>query len=117
MEKTPEKVEKKNKGGHPKGLANVSTRDRNRLIANAQIKPLQVLMDTLAHRWTESQACNDPEEKKALELAACAVAEKVAPYLHPKLQATTLKGDPSAPVSFVVSLPSAEELRKAVRGE
>ena len=116
MDKT-EKSGAKSKGGRPKGLAHVATRDRNRLIANSKIKPLQVLMDVMASRWEEAQAAKDPATRKELELAACQVAEKVAPYLHPKLQATTLKGDAANPVSFVLSLPTAEELRKAVRGE
>lgn len=87
------------------------------MILKAKVKPLDVLMQTMANRWTEAEAASDPEERKALELAACGVAEKVAPYLHPKLQATTLKGDPSAPVSFTLSLPGAEVLRAAVRGD
>ncbi len=116
MSATNEKVQPKRRGRKP-GIANVSTRNRNRLIANAEVKPLQVLMDTMAARWHEAQACADPDQRKALELAACSVAEKVAPYLHPKLQATTLKGDPGALVSFVLNLPSADELRKSVRGE
>ena len=48
---------------------------------------------------------------------AVAVAAQVAPYLHPKLQATTLKGDSAAPLSFTLSLPSADALRSAIRGD
>lgn len=103
--------------GRKPGLANVTTRNRNRLIANAEVQPLQVLMSTMAERWNAAKEAKRPQDRARLQQEACAVAEKVAPYLHPKLQATTLKGDPSAPVSFVLSLPTAEELRKAVRGE
>lgn len=48
-------------------------------------------------------------------LTAAAIAEKLAPYFHPRLTATKVTGDPEAPV--VVQTRSAADLRKLVRGE
>ena len=93
------------------------TRERNRMIAQNSVKPLQVMMDSLADSWKYAQAIEDPIERIKAQQAACLVAEKVAPYLHPKLQATTLKGDPSAPLSFTVSLPDSALLFAAIRGK
>ncbi len=100
-------------GTHPKGLA---TRERARALAQAEVKPLAVLLETMAERWNGAKAAKTPKTRAKLQNEACAVAEKVAPYLHPKLQATTLKGDGENLVSFVLNLPDCEELRKAIRG-
>jgi len=106
----------KGAGGRPKDTG-LQTKARNRLIAQAEVKPLQVLMDTMTNRWKAAQAATVPKTKARLENEACQVAEKVAPYLHPKLQATTLKGDPSAPLGFVLSLPDSATLKAAIRGK
>ena len=117
MDKTREKLAKPpSVRGAPKGTG-VNIRTRNRLIAQSEVKPLQVMMDSLADSWKYAQAIQDPIERLKAQQAACLVAEKVAPYLHPKLQATTLKGDPSAPLSFAVSLPDSLLLMAAVRGK
>jgi hypothetical protein len=84
-------------------------------LAQAEVKPLDVLLQTMAKRWKDSQSALDPDERAKLEQEACAVAEKVAPYLHPKLQATTIKGDADAPL-FSISLPASDALRAMVRG-
>ncbi len=104
------------KGGRARE-SKLPSRERNRLIAQNNIKPLQVMMDSLADSWKYAQAIEDPAERLKAQQAAVCVAEKVAPYLHPKLQATTLKGDPSAPLSFAVSLPDSLLLMAAVRGK
>ena len=94
------------------------TRERNRLIAQANIKPLTVMMDLLAERYKAAQAITDDPEGRAKAMdSALLVAEKVAPYLHPKLQATTIKGDADNPLSFAVSLPDSLLLMAAIRGK
>ena len=104
------------KGGKPGTGVNV--RVRNRLITQSEVKPLNVMMELLAERYKAAQAIqDDPGARDKAMDQALAVAEKVAPYLHPKLQATTLKGDPSAPLSFAVSLPNSLLLMAAVRGK
>ena len=105
-----------NPNGRKPGQLGVSKRERARLIAQSEVKPLSVMMEILAERWKAAVAAEDPETRKALQNESMVVAEKVAPYLHPKLQATTLKGETDNPLSFVMSLPSADELRRHVRG-
>jgi len=94
------------------------TRARNKVFQEAAVKPLNVMMETLAERWKLAQAIQDDPEARAKALnEAVAVAEKVAPYLHPKLQATTIKGDADNPLSFAVSLPDSLLLMAAIRGK
>jgi len=103
--------------GRPKG-SRTSTRaslERAKVLAQADIKPLTVLMETMAERWRAAQLL-EGEERAKVQSEACAVAEKVAPYLHARLQATTIKGDADAPLSFTVSLPASDALRAMIRG-
>jgi predicted component of type VI protein secretion system len=107
----------RNRGGAKKGTG-VNVRVRNRLITQSEVKPLNVMMELLAERYKAAQAITDDQEarQKAMD-SALAVAEKVAPYLHPKLQATTIKGDADNPLSFAVSLPDSLLLMAAIRGK
>lgn len=105
------------KGARGQRDSKLPTRERNRLIAQSKVKPLTVLMETMADRWERATAAKTPKTRDKLQNEACAVAEKVAPYLHPKLQATTLKGDEKNPLGFVLSLPTAEILKAAIRGK
>ncbi len=114
---TPSSARPKLKRGRKPGSVGQARRERARLIAQSEVKPLGVLMETMANYWNRSKAATKPAQADRLRKEACAVAEKVAPYLHPKLQATTVKGDEQNPLAFVVSLPGMEELRKAIRGE
>jgi len=102
--------------GSGKGMPAITTRVRNRALAQAEVKPLDVLLQTMAERWISAQAAVDPEERARLLDSACQVARDVAPYLHPKLQATTIKGDQDSPLSFTVSLPASDALRAMIRG-
>jgi hypothetical protein len=94
------------------------TRARNKVFQQSEVKPLNVMMELLAERYKTAQAItDDPEARTKAMDQALAVAEKVAPYLHPKLQATTIKGDADNPLSFAVSLPDSLLLMAAVRGK
>lgn len=117
MSDEPDKNPPKRRMGRPPHSAGHATRERNRALTNADVKPLQVLLETMAARWNASKEATSPEEREKLRDQACAVARDVAPYFHPKLQATTLKGEGDNPVKFVLDLASSDELRKAVRGE
>jgi hypothetical protein len=100
------------------GKSGLPTRERNRVIQQATIKPLNVMMELLEERYKAAQAItDDPDARAKAQDAALSVARDVAPYLHPKLQATTIKGDPSAPLSFAVSLPDSLLLMAAIRGK
>lgn len=102
--------------GAPKG-SGVNVRERNRLIAQTKCKPLDVMLEVMAERYEAAKTAKSTSARTKAQHDAVAVAAQVAPYLHPKLQATTLKGDPSAPVSFVLSLPDTATLRAAIRGK
>ncbi len=104
------------KQGRPVASKGHQIRARNRALAQADVKPLDVLIQTMASRWNEAKAAKTPAARAKLELQACNVAEKVAPYLHPKLQATTLKGDAGAPVGVSITFASADALKAAIRG-
>ncbi len=102
----------------PAGKSSIPSRERNRIIQHSAVKPLTVMMEVLEERYKLAQAIqDDPEARTKAMNEAIAVAEKVAPYLHPKLQATTIKGDADNPLSFAVSLPDSLLLMAAVRGK
>ncbi|MFZ2163411.1 MAG: hypothetical protein WAW02_14460 [Sideroxyarcus sp.] len=98
----------KNKGGRPKGVTSTNSQRRarvaDRVLAQAEITPLDVMVKTMAKRW-----------KAGDEAGACAIAKDCAPYLHARLASTTLKGDDQNPL-FGLKLPSTEELKVLVRG-
>jgi hypothetical protein len=103
--------------GKPRN-AGLQTRIRNKVMTQSAVKPLSMMMDLLEERYKTAQAItNDPEARSKAMNEALAVAEKVAPYLHPKLQATTIKGDADNPLSFAVSLPDSLLLMAAIRGK
>jgi len=100
---------KANKGGRPRGVGSPNSQRRarvaDRVLAQAEITPLDVMVKTMAKRW-----------KAGDEAGACAIAKDCAPYLHARLASTTVKGDGLNPLSFVLDLPSAAELKAKIRG-
>ena len=65
----------------------------------------------------DKEMAQDFKRTAKAELAASmSYAEKVAPYIHAKLQSVTLKGDKENPLELTLGLSSAEELRRLVRG-
>jgi hypothetical protein len=75
------------------------------------------MLEAMTEHYDQAKAAKSAKTRAKARQEAVAVAEKAAPYLHPKLQATTLRGDPNAPVSFVLSLPDAVTLKAAIRGK
>jgi hypothetical protein len=102
----------------PSERGGMPTRERNRIIQHSAVKPLTVMMEVLEERYKLAQAIqDDPEARTKAMNEAIAVAKEVAPYLHPKLQATTIKGDADNPLTFSVSLPDSLLLMAAIRGK
>ena len=101
--------------GRPVGTTGQRSRARDRAIAQAEITPLEVMLKTMAEIWNAAIAQEDPMERAKGQMAAVSVAKDVAPYLHPRLQATTLKGDKENPLQL--DLFDADALKAAVRGE
>ncbi len=105
--------------GRPKGALNrrnVAAREKARVIAQSKLSPLEVMVKTMTERWEAAEALEPGDARAKLQTEACAVAEKVAPYLHARLQATTIKGDADQPLSFTVSLPASDALKAMIRG-
>ena len=83
-------------GGRTKGTPNRSTVDKQALIARAVgsrdgVEPLDVMLTAMRDAWNKGDV-----------LAAVAVAEKCAPYRHPKLGSVELSGNPERPLAFEV---------------
>ncbi len=99
----------KNMGGRPKGVASANSQRRarvaDRVLAQAEITPLEVMVKTMAKRWEAGD-----------EVGACAIAKDCAPYLHARLASTTLKGDSENPLLLGLNFPSTAELKAMVRG-
>lgn len=86
-------------------------------VVKMEITPLEVMLNTMKLHYDSAQTAlkareeaegNDMKEvllrsAKAAMGESSAVAEKVAPYLHPKLQAVTLKGDEKHPLNLAGS--------------
>ena len=103
----------------PQNLAepiDYSERIRNRMLASAYISPLEVLMTTMVDRWKEAEMAGEPDVKLRLQEQACAVAVKVAPYLHPRLSAVATESTSNTTVNVGVNLLSADALKAAIRG-
>ncbi len=105
-----------NSGRKPGPLKEAATRRAAQTAAAASILPLDVLLKTCEELWVEAVATQDPKLRRALQMEACAVAKDAAPYLHARLQATTIKGDPENPLAILNSLPDSAALKAAIRG-
>ena len=99
-------------------------------LKSIDITPLEIMMmdaklnfDETQKMLQEAEALEEGEPKAELmqraRLSSGMAAEsaaKVAPYIHAKLQTTTLKGDKENPLEVALGLTSADELRRAIRG-
>ena len=96
----------KKTGGRQKGTKNRSTLEREALMARVSknisdgIEPLEVMMHTMRQAWQQE----DYE-------TAITIAEKAAPYRHPKLASVQHSGDADNPLETVmrVELFAAED--------
>lgn len=66
--------------GRPKGAATKRTREIADRLSSEGILPLEVMLRTMRELWQQDRK---PE--------ACAVAEKAAPYIHPRLASIDAK--------------------------
>jgi len=83
-------IGKKTGGGSRKGSPNKSTQARKKAIAEAGLMPLDFFLQTL-------RDASQPYDKRF------AAATSAAPYLHPRLASTTLKGDDAAPIAIAIT--------------
>jgi hypothetical protein len=96
--------------------------------AAAGITPVELMLNAMREYNDEAEeafACaKEAETEKIREdlrsygrsmiQMACEVAKDVAPYIHPRLNSTTLLGDPEAPLQ--VELRRADHLKSLIRG-
>ena len=106
-----------NPGGRPPATAGIQGRVRDRALAQAEIKPLQVMLEAMGEAYKAAQELPKGDDRLKAMQAAAAAADRVAPYLHPRLQATTVKGDAENPLSVILDLPDTNALRAAIRGQ
>lgn len=80
------------RGGRKKGVPNkrsVALREiADRALAEG-VSPLDVMLTTMRDLWHDANA--GPAPNLGRRMQAVAIAEKVAPYLHPKLTAVDMK--------------------------
>lgn len=74
--------------GRPKGSANRKTQEIANKAADEGITPLEYMIEVM----------RNVDESPAMRLDA---AKSAAPYLHPRLQTTTVRGDEDDPVHHV----------------
>lgn len=100
-------------------------------VKHINVSPLEVMLVGMKFHFDEgqeamkaSQSTQDQEmahnykmTAKAELAASMSYAEKVAPYIHAKLQSVTLKGDKENPLEVALGLSDADSLRKLVRGK
>jgi hypothetical protein len=100
------------RGGRKKGTENKRTQALKALADKALeegVTPLEVMLTTMRGLWAEANA--DPKRPLlAKRMQAVVIAEKVAPYVHPKLAAVTAKHDVTDPVKELLARVSGSAL-------
>jgi len=91
------------RGGRVRGVPNHANQNRQAKAAQEGILPLDVLLGTMRfHHEIARQAleAKPPDLVSALKAlkAACEPAKDAAPYIHPRLASTEVKGDPEKPI-------------------
>lgn len=80
------------KGGRPKGARSAKSKKTDeiisRFVASGETTPLEIMLSVMKQAWEAGEP-----------MTAVAVAEKAAPYVHPRLAATTVSGNPNAPLT------------------
>lgn len=104
--------------GRPKGAANQKTSEIASKAASEGVTPLEVMLDNM--RWAHEKAavqlkdvlskgCDDREsavsafiEVAGLRKIAQDAAKDAAPYMHPRLASTEVKGEGGGPLKVVI---------------
>lgn len=79
--------------GRPKGSRTVrSAKTVEHLVTDGGKLPLDVMMQTMRELWAEAEAVKEADKGRSLHLKtiACGVAERCAPYIHPRLSSTNV---------------------------
>lgn len=70
--------------GRKAGAASTKTREVADRTAADGITPLEIMIETMRGLWAEATTA-DGRPNIGKRMQACAIAEKAAPYVHPKL--------------------------------
>ena len=95
-------------GGRNKGTPNKVTAKREAEIAASGLTPLDYMLGIMRSQHPENAS---PEIIQAREELRFEAAKAAAPYVHPRLQSTTLAGDPDKPLT-VDTLSELEAARR-----
>ncbi len=79
------------RGGRQKGSGNKKTREIAEKAAESGITPLEVMIEAMRFHHRRAQKANDEKKGEHLKEAAT-MAEKAAPYMHPRLAAVEHTG-------------------------
>lgn len=79
-------------GSRDKAPRKTAARKQAEAAAAEGITPLDVMLRTMRDAWSKAERAETDAQRIALRQAACAVAEKAAPYVHPRLAATEHSG-------------------------
>lgn len=86
--------------GRPPGSKAKLSRKTAEELAETGVMPLTVMVETMRDLWSANK-----------RLEACAIAEKCAPYMHPRLSAVDHSGSIETPT--VMRLPEVMDSRQA----
>lgn len=84
-------------GGRPKGARNKRSVELEAEARATGITPLQVMLGTVEHLLRRARTAREPERTE-LMVQASDIAAKIAPYLHPRLQAIQHTGAGGGPI-------------------
>jgi hypothetical protein len=84
-------------GGRKKGTPNKVTAKREAEIAASGLTPLDYMLSIMRSEHPHGVS---PDVIQAREELRFEAAKAAAPYVHPRLQSTTLAGDPEKPLKF-----------------
>lgn len=100
--------------GRKKGEQPSKTQERKAFAARVKsegITPLEIMTTTMRDLWDEANQGSTPDVAKRMQ--AVLLAEKVAPYVHPKLTAVSASGPDGGPIP-VSSVPALGEVVKSL---
>lgn len=95
---------KRPNSGRKPGTVSEATKRRKEVAEKAMaegISPLDVMLTTMRALWKLAADDEGNVVNIGRAMQANVVAKDAAPFLHPKLSATTLRGDEDAPLSVV----------------
>ncbi|MGF3025561.1 hypothetical protein ACQVP2_22385 [Methylobacterium aquaticum] len=87
-------------GGRKKGTPNKRTSEQMAALAAGGALPLDIMLGAARAAWKEATEGNRVNLDKA-SLAA-EIANKAAPYIHPRLASVEHKGDDGGPIRIVL---------------